>query len=82
MSPLGLVASDALLTAFRPFTLVAPPFDVLIRSQPRPSGWQLTDGTGKEGVVLARRLRPAAETLAARGSGSGMACAWSCLPDC
>ena len=75
------MGSDALSTAFRPFTLVAPPFDVLIRSQPRPSGWQLTDGMGKEGV-WARRLRPAADTLAGRGSGSGMACAWSCFPDC
>ena len=81
MSPLGLVGSDALSTAFRPFTLVAPPVNVLIRSQPRLSGWQLTDGTGNEGV-WARRLRPAAETLTGRGSGRGMACAWSCFPDC
>ena len=78
---MGLVVSDALSTAFRPFTLVAPPADVLMRSQPRPSGWQLTDGTGKEGV-WARRLRPAEDTLTGRGSGSGMACAWSGFPDC
>ena len=80
MSPLGLVGSDALSTAFRPFTLVAPPFDVLIRSQPRRSGWQLTEGTGKEGAWV-KRPRSAAETLMGRGSGSGMACARSGAPD-
>jgi len=39
-----LVLSVPLSTAFRPFTLVAPPADLLIRLQPGPSGWQLTVG--------------------------------------
>ena len=47
-----LVVCVALSTAFRPFTPVAPPADVLIRSQPVPSGTQLTDGTGKEEYLL------------------------------
>ena len=44
-----LVLSVPLSTAFRPFTPVAPPEDVLMVSQPGPSGWQLTvGGTGSE----------------------------------
>ena len=38
------VLSVPLSTAFRPFTLVAPPADLLMRLQPGPSGWQLTAG--------------------------------------
>src|ERR1700689_1620927 len=41
-----LVLSVPLSTAFRPFTPFAPPADVLIGSQPGPSGWQLTVGGG------------------------------------
>src|SRR5450755_1313590 len=44
MSPRGFVASEALSTAFRPFTPVALPAEVLMLSQPAPSGWHLTVG--------------------------------------
>src|SRR6266853_4331475 len=50
-----LVVCSALSTAFRPLTLVAPPLEVLIWSQPGPRGTQLTDGTGKEEPVSRRR---------------------------
>ena len=49
---------SALSTAFKPFTPVAPPVDVLIPSHPVPSGWQLTDGTGKEVPWASARWRP------------------------
>src|SRR5579871_508955 len=75
MSPRGLVGSEALSTAFRPLTPVAPPFPVLMRSQPGPSGWQLTDGTGKEGLWAASWRRSAAERRILRGSDGGMRCA-------
>src|SRR5215471_20303253 len=43
-SGLTLVGSVPLSTAFRPFTPLAPPADMLMGSQPGPSGWQLTEG--------------------------------------
>ena len=49
MSPSGLVDSVPLSTAFRPFTPTEPPADVLMGSQPGPSGWQLTVGAGVTG---------------------------------
>ncbi len=42
------MGSEALSTAFRPFTPVAPPAEVLMLLQPGPSGTQLTDGSGWE----------------------------------
>ena len=36
-----------------PFTPTAPPADMLIRSHPGPSGWQLTDGGDGSGPLLA-----------------------------
>ena len=42
--PSVLVASVPLSTAFRPFTPTEPPADLLMGSQPGPSGWQLTVG--------------------------------------
>ena len=50
MSPSGLVGSVPLSTAFRPFTPTAPPADLLMGSQPGPSGWQLTVGAGVYGI--------------------------------
>ena len=45
MSPTAtLVGSEALSTAFSPLTPVAPPADVLMLSQPAPSGSHLTAG--------------------------------------
>jgi hypothetical protein len=70
-----LVVFSALSTAFRPLTLVEPPLDVPMLSQPGPSGTQLTDGTGKEGTLALSALRWAAERLSCRISGAGMACA-------
>jgi hypothetical protein len=43
-NPMVLVLCAALSTAFKPFTPVAPPELELIKSQPRPNGWQLTVG--------------------------------------
>ena len=53
MSPRGLVGSEALSTALRPFTPVAPPDDVLMLSQPAPSGWHLTVGITGVGAAAA-----------------------------
>src|SRR5450755_3437879 len=71
MSPRGFVASEALSTAFRPFTPVAPPADVLMLSQPAPSGWHRTVGmigVGAASTVAAAR-GDAALRLAAVGPG-------------
>ena len=75
-----LVVCSALSTAFRPFTPVAPPAAVLMRSQPGPSGWQLTDGTGKEEPSVRRAVGPRTEA-AVRDPGVGMAWAESSVPD-
>ena len=75
-----LVVFRALSTAFRPLTLVAPPFWVLIRLQPGPSGTQLTDGTGKDWLAAAICRFWAAERLILRRSGGAMACARACAP--
>ena len=53
MSPRGFVASEALSTALRPFTPVAPPAEVLMLSQPAPSGWHLTVGITGVGAAAA-----------------------------
>ena len=68
-----LVLSVPLSTAFRPFTPLAPPADVLIGSQPAPSGWQLTVGgvgsapsrlkTG-DGIACGSSVAPAASCFA------------------
>ena len=68
-----LVLSVPLSTAFRPFTPFAPPADVLIGSQPGPSGWQLTAGgvgsapsrlkTG-DGIACGPSFTPAASCFA------------------
>ena len=63
----------ALSTAFRPFTAVAPPAEVLMLSQPGPSGWQLTDGSGLEGLLAPSARRCAAETWSCRRSSGGIA---------
>ena len=68
MSPSGLVDSVPLSTAFRPFTPTEPPADVLMGSQPGPSGWQLTVGAGEMGAVGGSVLTPAL-----RATGDGMA---------
>src|ERR1017187_5966251 len=77
MSPSGLVGIVPLSTAFRPFTPTEPPADMLMRSQPGPSGWQLTVGAGVTGsaaapaLALTRALAPAV-TPALRPAGDGM----------
>src|SRR5450755_1500786 len=75
MSPRGFVASEALSTAFRPFTPVAPPAEVLMLSQPAPSGWHLTVGITGVGAAAA----PAAPKPTDPGArlpvvGPGIAC--------
>ena len=59
-----LVASEALSTAFRPLTPVAPPADVLMLSQPAPSGWHRTVGM----IGVGARLLPPRAGTPARGS--------------
>jgi hypothetical protein len=59
MSPSGLVGSVPLSTAFRPLAVTEPPADVLMRSQPGPSGWQLTVGAGVIGSALGPAFGPA-----------------------
>src|SRR5262245_32844039 len=54
----SLVPSVALSTALMPFTVLAPPGDVLIASQPGPSGWQLTDGGAGSEARMARGANP------------------------
>ncbi|HEX8975124.1 MAG TPA: hypothetical protein VF781_01320 [Solirubrobacteraceae bacterium] len=62
MSPMKLVGIDALSTALSPLTPVAPPAEVLIESQPGPSGWQLTEGSEAALVVGARTAELAGRT--------------------
>ncbi len=50
-SPLVLVLCVALSTAFRPLTPTEPPANWLTRSQPGPSGWQLTVAGAGSGPV-------------------------------
>jgi hypothetical protein len=69
MSPLGLVFNPPLSTAFSPLTPVAPPADVLIVSQPAPSGWHLIVGITGVGATAG-----AAGGALARAVGSGSAC--------
>jgi len=70
MSPMKLVGCEALSTALMPLTLVEPPANELMLSQPGRSGWQLTVGIWTRGPLAC---------LPARGrSGSdGKALAWS-----
>ena len=70
MSPMKLVGSEALSTAFSPFTPVAPPADVLMLSQPGPG--QLTDGSVDVGS--AATARPPEVARWRRPFGRGMAC--------
>src|SRR5487761_667241 len=69
----------ALSTAFRPFTPVAPPADVLMLSQPGPRGTQLTDGTGNEVTWLSARLA-AAERCRGWAFGDAIACGRDGVP--
>src|SRR3984957_21159344 len=69
--PSGLVLCVALSTAFSPFTPVAPPEDRLMRSQPGPSGWQLTEGGAGSGPFFG-----SAGDLSVSGT-SGSATGWS-----
>ena len=72
MSPTAtLLGSDALSTAFRPLTPVAPAADVLMLSQPAPSGWHRTVGMIGVGATAARG-DPAASIAGVR---AGIACA-------
>jgi hypothetical protein len=57
-----LVLCEALSTAFKPFTPVAPPEEELMLSQPGPRGAQLTAG-----IVTAARVE-APEPCLRRGS--------------
>ena len=75
-----LAVCGALSTAFRPFTAVAPPVDVLMRSQPGASGWQLTEGTGKEEPAVRLPIWVAERWVGPRSEG-GMAKARSSDPD-
>jgi hypothetical protein len=68
MSPLGFVFNDPLSTALSPLTPVAPPAEVLMLSQPAPSGWHLMLGITGVGVAAG-----AAEPVA-RAVGNGIAC--------
>src|SRR5450755_4361296 len=71
MSPMAtLVGSEALSTAFSPFTPVAPPAEVLMLSQPAPSGWHRTAGIIGVGAAAAAGPRgDAALRLADVGTG-------------
>src|ERR1035438_6569600 len=69
----SLEVFSALSTAFRPFTPVAPPADVLMRSQPGPRGRQLTDGTGNDATWVRARLA-AAERCSGWAFGDAMSC--------
>jgi hypothetical protein len=72
MSPRGFVASEALSTAFRPLTPVAPPAEVLMLSQPAPSGWHLTvgiTGVGAASAAAVPKLMDAGERLPVVGPG-------------
>src|SRR5947209_12561927 len=72
MSPMAtLVGSEALSTAFSPFTPVAPPADVLMLSHPAPSGWHRTVGMIGVGAAAAA-ARPRAPARL-RGVGDGIA---------
>ena len=90
MSPMKLVLSEALSTAFSPFTPVAPPEDALMLSQPATCESQLTDGSADPAVVAAASPEVVAPWLRAfgarraRGRGSAaparrLAAEW--LPD-
>src|SRR5580704_17251083 len=74
MSPLGFVFNDPLSTAFSPFTPIAPPADVLMLSQPAPSGWHRT--VGMIGAGAASAVDPARGDAALRlaAVGPGIAC--------
>ncbi len=76
MSPRGFVASDALSTAFRPLTPVAPPAEVLMLSQPAPSGWHLTVGMIGVGAACSACAAPKPVDAGARPPvvGPGIAC--------
>src|SRR5581483_4954031 len=67
MSPLGFVLSEPLSTAFSPLTPVAPPADVLMLSQPVPSGVHLIFGITGTGAAFA--FTDPAAWLAAVGVG-------------
>src|ERR1700722_3781303 len=69
----------ALSTALQPLTPVAPPAEVLMRSQPGPRGTQLTDGTGNEATWASARLA-AAERCRGWAFGDTMACGRAAAP--
>ena len=82
MSLKVLAVCVALSTAFRPFTAVAPPAEVLMLSQPGRSGTQLTDGSGLDGLLAPSWRRCAAERWSCRRSGGAIALAESGSPAC
>jgi hypothetical protein len=66
------VLLSALSTASNPFTPVAPPADVLMLSQPEPSGSQRTDGI--IGIGAAAALAACGDAaLSLAGVGAGIA---------
>ena len=70
-----MAGSEALSTAFSPFTPVAPPADVLMLLQPAPIGWHRTVGiigVGAAAAVAALR-HPAAAGPRLAGVGAGIA---------
>jgi len=70
MSPRGFVASEALSTAFSPFTPMAPPAAVLMVSQPAPTGSHLTVGIiGAEAAGAAAAPTDAGPWLGVVGPG-------------
>src|SRR5690349_15523080 len=74
MSPMAtLVGSEALSTAFRPLTPVAPPAELLMLSQPAPIGSQRTAGMIGVGAA-ARDRRRAARPPRLAGVSNGIAC--------
>src|SRR5262249_46858754 len=57
MSPTKLVGCEALSTALMPLTLVEPPANELMLSQPARSGWQLTVGIWTRGPLACDAAR-------------------------
>src|SRR5260370_12516045 len=74
MSPSGLVGSVPLSTAFSPFTPTEPPADMLMGSQPGPSGSQLAvvARAGGSAPPLTSPREAAGDSPICGGTGDGM----------